>query len=61
MQNFDVHVGNDPDYTKNPKCPGGPFMVVGDPKSYTAGSGLNAGMTGNMWNYGVEIWCNLEG
>ena len=58
-----MHVGNDPDYTKNPKCSGGPFMVVDDPKSYTTGAYTNPekGESGSMWNYGVEIWCNLEG
>ena len=56
-------MGNDPDYTKNPKCSGGPFMVVDDPKWYTAGKFTLYGMTVDepMWNYGAEIWCNLEG
>ena len=34
-QNIDFHIGNDPDYTKNQKCAGGPFMVVGEADSYS--------------------------
>ena len=38
-------------------------MVVDDPKSYTAGAYTSPiwGESGDMWNYGVESWCNLEG
>ena len=64
MQNFEIYIGNDPDYLQNSKCPGGPFMKVGDPKSYSAaqlGTPSNPIGQTTMWNYGVEAWCNLEG
>ena len=35
MQNYDLHIGDDPDYTKNPKCIGGPFMQTDDLKNYS--------------------------
>ena len=28
FQNFFMHVGNDPDWRKNPSCPGAPFMTI---------------------------------
>ena len=28
FQNYFVHVGNDPDWRKNPSCPGAPFMRI---------------------------------
>ena len=28
FQNYFVHVGNDPDWTNNPSCPGGPYMTI---------------------------------
>ena len=59
FQNFRVYIGDDPDYTKNQECPGGPFMRTDDPKSYSTVF-LN-GSNESMWNYGIEIWCNLEG
>ena len=34
-------------------------MVVGDTNWYTTGSTGNN--SGNEWNYGLEVWCNLEG
>ena len=58
-QNVEIYIGNDPDYTMNQKCAGGPFMVVGDTNWYTTGSTGNN--SGNEWNYGLEVWCNLEG
>ena len=61
LQNLEFYIGNDTDYTKNAKCPGGPFMVVGDyEKSYTFGA-YNSQEASYLWNYGVEAWCNLEG
>ena len=30
LQNLEYYIGNDPDYIKNMKCSGGPFMVVED-------------------------------
>ena len=28
FQNYFVNVGDDPDYRKNPSCPGAPFMTI---------------------------------
>ena len=38
VQNFDVHIGDDPNYLNNPKCAGSPFMRTDDPNSYTSGT-----------------------
>ena len=34
-------------------------MRTDDPNSFKFGS--THGVSGNLWNYGAEIWCNLEG
>ena len=60
VQNFEIYIGNDPTYSANQRCPGGPFQVVGDPKSYTRVE-TDKGYSGDMWNYGIEAWCNMEG
>ena len=36
-------------------------MRTDDVNSYTAGSYSGDSVTGELWNYGIEIWCNLEG
>ena len=36
-------------------------MKTDDPNSYTYGESSNDGFKGDLWNYGIEIWCNLEG
>ena len=36
-------------------------MRTNDPNSYTSGAYTGNGASGNLWNYGIEIWCNLEG
>ena len=59
FQNYRLYIGDNPDYQKNPECPGGPFMRTNDPNNYSTVS-LN-GSDVQMWNYGAEIWCNLEG
>lgn len=42
---------------ENVACPGGPFQKVDD----IAGS-YNSDRTGkDLWNFGKEVWCNLEG
>lgn len=48
-------MGQSTDYSLNAKCPNGPFMRVGEASSSTT-YGINT-----LWNYGREIWCNLEG
>ena len=35
FHNFEVYIGNDPNYKNNPKCPGGPFMQWNDSQSKT--------------------------
>lgn len=34
-------------------------MRIDDPDSYTSGGDHNG--SGNLWKYGIEIWCNMEG
>ena len=31
FQNYEIYVGDNPDYTQNSKCEGGPFMRTDDP------------------------------
>ena len=47
---FEIYVGNDPDYNNNVKCAGGPYLPFD--------SGFNDYET---WPGGFEAWCNLEG
>ena len=54
-----IYIGDDPDYTKNPQCPGGPFMQTNDPKFFSTIT--LSSISEQFWNYGAEIWCNLEG
>ena len=67
FQNFDVFVGNDPDYTKNTACPGGPFQNPENVAqsftsvSYNYPNSSKKDTDEDMWNHGAEIWCNLEG
>ena len=56
FQNYEIYIGNHSDYRENNNCAGGPFMKTDDAANYhtwTDGSSL--------WNYGKEVWCNLEG
>ena len=56
---MDVYIGNDPDdMLNNEKCPGGPYMVVGDTANSYAEQYHDLGF---FWNFGAEIWCNREG
>ena len=36
-------------------------MRIPDTTSYTNGEYLGASVSGDLWNYGIELWCNLEG
>ena len=36
-------------------------MRTDDPNSFTSGEYTYHGVSGDFWNYGIEIWCNLEG
>ena len=57
LQNFQVHIGDSHDYTKNTACPGGPFLKTDDSKNYNADSAS----WDKVWSYGKEMWCDLEG
>lgn len=56
-----VHIGDDPDWQRNPQCEGSPFLDPEDPskfgKSYTTADGT----TGIGYNFGFEAWCNMQG
>ena len=36
-------------------------MRTDDPNSFTSGAYTGHSVSGDWWNYGIEIWCNLEG
>ena len=76
FQNYNIYIGNDPDYTKNASCAGGPFLRTDDSSSYHYNDyvgwypyWVNGAVDndpfgygeGMMWPYGAENWCNLEG
>lgn len=50
---FEVYIGNDTDWTKNAKCPGGPFLRCDNPPCDMFDI--------NTWQTGFEVWCNLPG
>ena len=60
FQNYSMHVGNNTDWTKNPSCPGGPFMTISmdGPQSGWVFDQFEDGM---VWRYGTERPCNLVG
>ena len=60
FQNYEIYVGNHADYTKNKKCAGGPFMKIDDSANYHTYSYEHTPYP-DIWNYGRETWCNLEG
>jgi len=61
LQNFEIYIGNNPNFALNSKCGGGPRMVLNDPTNYV--TVLYPGSTGgvSMWKFGHEAWCNMEG
>lgn len=62
FQNYWIYIGDDSDYTKNKKCPGGPFMRVDDDSNYVTVTYDHGGQTytdQKVWKYGREHWCNL--
>ena len=34
FQNYEIHIGDSPDYETNTKCAGGPFLNAEDPQSF---------------------------
>ena len=62
FQNVRIFIGNSPNYLENEQC-GGIFLA--DPSNpndpdYTSVYSSWSG-TGNMWSFGLEAWCNMEG
>lgn len=52
FKHFDIYIGNSATYSENPKCANGPFSKTDSTDSFDSESG---------WNFGAEIWCNMEG
>ncbi len=53
LKNFDIWIGEDSSiYSANTKCANGPFNAVTSTDSFDDESN---------WNFGQEIWCNLQG
>lgn len=68
LQNFEIHIGDNSDYSQNSKCAGGPFLRVDDINSYyfdrfayDKNASPSAFGRGYVWKYGIEKFCNLEG
>ena len=55
-----VYVGNDPIWSNNPECPGGPFLLS-DFKDYIDESDTVSAADKMVPGYGFEAWCNLPG
>lgn len=51
LQNYNIYVGENSDYSLNTPCEGGPFMQIDDPTSKSEGK----------WKFFKEVWCNLQG
>ena len=63
MHTWRVYVGNDPIWSNNPECPGGPFLRS-DFKDYIDESDtvdLTIYPDKLVPGYGFETWCNLPG
>ena len=60
FQNYEIYIGNNSDYTQNSKCAGGPFMLTDDAANYHTWTYMGTTYT-DIWNFGKEVWCNLEG
>ena len=64
FQNYEIHIGDNKDYSKNTKCAGGPFMKTDDNSNFQTVSYTHNGQTYSnqkVWKYGREHWCNLQG
>ena len=55
-----VYVGNNPIWSNNPECPGGPFLKS-DFKDYMDNSSTVLDADKMVPGYGFEAWCNLPG
>ena len=55
-----VYVGNDPIWSNNPECPGGPFLNSYF-KDYLDNSSTISATDKMVPGYGFETWCNLSG
>ena len=68
LQNYEIYIGDSPDYSQNTKVPGGPFLHPDHQDTYVYflhyynsnkdpfGKGR-----GYVWLFGKENWVNLEG
>jgi len=64
FQNYELYIGDSPNYAANPKCAGGPYMQTSDSKSFVFVTYTYSGsptVSGDMWKFGREIWCNMQG
>ena len=71
LQNVEIYVGDDPVYSNNQKCEGGPFLNIdaSNQTTFVVSDASNDTLTGPWattgsitWhNYGKEVWCNLKG
>ena len=55
-----MYVGNDPIWSNNPECPGGPFLKSNF-KDYIDESNTVLAADKMVPGYGFEAWCNLPG
>ena len=46
---IDIHIGNDPDFKKNPKCPGSPYLTCENPPCDQT--------IEENWQNGFNAWC----
>ena len=62
FQNFEIYIGDYDQWYNNQKCAGGPFMDLDDyEEDYYRDYGLINFKPGYVWNYGREVWCNMQG
>ena len=65
FQNYDIHIGDDPNHLNNPKCnKSGTFMRKDDNSNYVTVTYEHNGQSypnQQVWKYGGEHWCNMQG
>ena len=68
LQNYELYIGDSPDYIQNSKVPGGPFLHPDHQDTYVLDQwALNGGHdpftkgSGYVWPFGKEHWVNLQG
>ena len=58
--NFEIYIGNDPAYSTNSKCPGGPYMTGSAGETNYAWT-TDPFKNEQAWSWGIEVWCNMQG